>query len=63
MKSGIVMSGVSSQIRKGMTNGREACMMIHHIKLILRYLMRYRPKRRLTAKVTIDTIAIFIRYG
>lgn len=46
-----------------MTNGREACMMIHHIKLILRYLMRYRPKRRLTAKVTTDTIAIFIRYG
>ena len=39
------------------------CMMIYYIKFILRYLMRYRPKRRLTVKVTTDTIAIFIRYG
>ncbi len=52
--------GVSNQIRNGIINGMEACIITHHINVIFRYLALNLPKKIFIINETADTITTFI---
>lgn len=61
MKRGMAILGVSRQIRKGIINGIEACIISHHVNVIFRNFARCLPKKTLVTNEIADMIAILIQ--
>ena len=59
IKSGIASLGVSNQIRKGIINGMEACIITHHMIVIFLNRARYFPRIILILNAETATINIF----
>jgi hypothetical protein len=60
IKIGIVIFGVSNQIRNAMTKGIEAWINSHQTMVNFLYRVRHLPKGIFTIKATIPTHTIFI---
>jgi len=58
MNNGINAEGVLSKIRNETITGMDACIMTHHIKVILAYFARYLPKGMFTRSETVVTIIV-----